>query len=164
MKMRKMRWWYDFRKYWDWGRCSLRSGDDLGKERGAQGHTTKFSRLLSIALSGRSSPTFLSFLFEPFVFSLTRSGEKVRGFFRSTEVFTATFLLLRVSSPPIVPLAFTRVSDSRLGQALRYCGLLCRKGPIRQSVCPFVWRFHGIHPFWHLPWPSIGPRMNCLFH
>jgi len=34
MKMRKMRWWYDFRKYWDWGRCSCGAVMILGRSVG----------------------------------------------------------------------------------------------------------------------------------
>lgn len=139
----------------DWGRCSVcgavmilgRSGWSAWGA-GTHNKIHPDHQQPELALSGISSPFLLSFLFEPFVFSLTRSGEKVRGYFRSTEVFTATILLLRVSSPPTVPLPFTRVSDSRLGQALRYCGLLRRNCPIRQTLCLSLWPFYGIHPFW----------------
>lgn len=84
--------------------------------RGAQEHSTvTLSLLLPVFLYLCLYPLSSSFSLSsiPFVFSLTRSGEKVRGIFRFTEVLSATILLLRVSPPPIFPRAFVSLTPIR---------------------------------------------------
>lgn len=139
---------------------------DQRRQRGAQEHCHSQSLppcifvSLSLCLYPLSSLFPLSSI--PFVFSLTRSGEKVRGIFRFTEVSSATILLLRVSSPPTFPRAFvslTPIWGKLSGVVASVAGVIL----FVECVCLLlvaIPRNPSVRP---KPWPSIGLRMNYPF-